>query len=90
MTRDDLRAVTDHVVIRYMERHMRLDLDLLRKTIAYETAAARIASLEMPEATIECTAPAGHRYILRDGVVVTMIARPTRKRRRNRRRHGHR
>lgn len=60
--------VTDHAVLRYLERVAGVDVQALRATIADHCARHQGAP---------CVKAGGARFLLRDGVVVTCLADET-------------
>lgn len=58
--------VTDHAVVRYLERELGFDIEAIRQTIAIETAPAVAMGAEALK-------KGGLRYILKGGKVVTVV-----------------
>lgn len=66
--REERVPVTDHAVVRYLERVLGVDVEAIRRRIYSEQVREAAVTLVTCTLTIE----AGYRAVLRDGVVVTV------------------
>lgn len=67
--------VTDHAIVRYFERVLGVDIDLIRQELASPTAALadRIGA---PVVILKT----GHRAVVRDGCIQTVLSKRERRR----------
>lgn len=76
--RDALRAVTDHAVLRYLQRHHNIDMDAIRAQLLAHGRAALIR--QMPSGWIKAH-DLGVVLVCQGGSVVTILATPKAERR---------
>ncbi|WP_321448437.1 hypothetical protein [uncultured Cohaesibacter sp.] len=58
--------VTDHALVRYMERVLDIDVEAVRDLIAFETAYA-------VQAKADALTTEGKRYVIKNGRVITVL-----------------
>ncbi|WP_347271647.1 hypothetical protein [Rhizorhabdus histidinilytica] len=69
--------VTDHAIVRYLERVKLIDMDIIRQEIA-SPVVQLAADFGAPVVILRT----GHRVVVRDGCVPTILEKPKRRRQR--------